>query len=92
LRIDAYCTNTICSAREIVVLAWTRGDAGCRADLEALNSVDHGPQADHNQGGACTWNGASLLDGIEERTQAVVRRRRGEPVPCLCDSCSGRET
>ena len=90
LRIDAYCTNTHCTAREIVVLAWTSGYAGRRADLEALRAVDHGPQTERNQGGFCTWNGASLWSDREERSQAVVRRRRGELVPCDCDECSGR--
>jgi hypothetical protein len=41
-RVEVYCNNTYCDAREIIILI-TRGDgANLRADVTAINAVDEG--------------------------------------------------
>lgn len=40
VQIEAYCTNSECDAREIFILAQTRGEAGPRADVEAVRAID----------------------------------------------------
>jgi hypothetical protein len=85
VRVELYCNNSNCAAREIVILAHTRGEAGQRADLDALDNVDRGPATKRNSSGL-HWSGASLLVFDERKT---LTRRQGEHIPCDCDACRG---
>jgi hypothetical protein len=86
VRVDLYCNNANCSAREIVILARTRGEAGQRDDLDALDDVDRGPATAWDPGRVHWCNGASLIDFDDQDT---LRRRQGQPIPCHCDACEG---
>ena len=84
VHVDLYCNNSNCAAREIVILAHTRGEAGQRADLDALADVDRGPATKRNPTGLHWPNDASLLDFDEQDT---LRRRQGQHIPCDCEAC-----
>jgi hypothetical protein len=88
MRIEAYCTNVECEAREVIILANTRHAVGPRADLNAPYDVDRGPASPRNPRGWHMWTGSSL---VRDDSSYRLRRRRGEHLECQCDTCQGRD-
>jgi hypothetical protein len=91
LRVEVYCTNINCAAREIVILA-TRTNLAPRADQMALERVDDGKDMlktprcvdnrtlfDHG------WSATELIEHY--RDGRIMMRRRGENDDCTCGHC-----
>lgn len=51
-RVEAYCDNASCDAREIVILVVRGAGTHDRADVSALRAVDRGSYEEQEQGGA----------------------------------------
>lgn len=79
-RLELYCDNGMCDAREMVLLVRRDGaEAGLRADVRALNLIDDGTLDVH-----ATFppeaKSRNVLDLIADRPNVVERRMR-RPTP-----------
>jgi hypothetical protein len=79
-RVEVYCDNGYCAAREIVILV-ERGDgAHKRADVQALRAVDRGTEAEQEADGATLERDSEgkLLGRAWSYRESRRRRSRGE--------------
>lgn len=88
IRIELYCENARCDAREFVIMV-RRSSAARRSDQLALERIDDGEiripldeKFDFNRG---VWTGPDLMEHFEP--ELVKARRLGLPETCNCSHC-----